>query len=131
VYEGGRRRYRSAERNNLISSQVILVGIPIWIFGPMFHNGLFLPAPPYFLVAPPYTTCKYIFILFVSPHRITSGLYNPKVFFSNAFLDYIIWKLKKTSGLCNPKSNHASEKRFLDYIIQKLITNLKNDFRIM
>jgi len=43
---------------------------------------------------------------------------------------YIIWKLIKTSGLCNPESNHASEKSFLDYIIQKLIINLKMTSRL-
>jgi len=42
--------------------------------------------------------------------------------------NYIIQKLKKTSRLHNPKTNHAYEKRFLDYVIQKLITNLKKTY---
>jgi len=40
--------------------------------------------------------------------------------FEKRLPDYIIRKLKKTSGLCNPESNHAYEKRLPDYIIQKL-----------
>jgi len=51
--------------------------------------------------------------------------------FEKRLPDYIIQKLKKTSRLCNPESNHAYEKRLPDYIIRKLITNLKNDFQIM
>ena len=47
-------------------------------------------------------------------------------------MDYIIWKLKKTFGLCNLETNHAYEKRLPDYVIHnKLIMNLKKDFWIM
>jgi len=54
-------------------------------------------------------------------------------------MDYVIWIYarlhnskanlisKKTFGLCNPKVNHESTKRFLDYIIQKL---WKKTFRL-
>jgi len=45
-------------------------------------------------------------------------------------MDYIIHKLNKTSQLYNPESNHVSEKRLPNYVIQKLITNLKNDLWI-
>jgi len=47
-----------------------------------------------------------------------SGSHNPE----------LILCIKKTSGLCNPEANH---KRLPDYIIRKLILNLKKDFRIM
>jgi len=45
-------------------------------------------------------------------------------------MDYIIRKLKKTSKLHNPKTNHGSEKRLSNYVIWKLITSLKKDFQI-
>ena len=73
---------------------------------------------------------KYIFILLVSP--VVFGL------FSDYVINKLIWKqifrlynLNKISELCNPKSNYAYEKRLLNYVIQKLITNLKNNFRIL
>jgi len=41
------------------------------------HLGLFLPAPPYVLLPPPYNIWKYLFILLVSlPY---SGLHNSEV----------------------------------------------------
>jgi len=44
---------------------------------------------------------------------------------------YIILKLNKTFRLRNPEINHVYEKGLPDYVIRKLIINLKNDFRIM
>jgi len=64
------------------------------------------------------------------PHRVVFGLCNSETHLKKRLLDYIIRKLNKTSGFCNPESNHVSEKRLSDYIIQKVITNLKNDFWI-
>ena len=36
-------------------------------------------------------------------------------------MDYIIRNLNKTFRLCNLESNHVSEKRLPDYVIQNII----------
>jgi len=49
---------------------------------------------------------------------MTFGLHNSEVNFT----------LEKTSKLCNPKINHTSEKKLPNYVIRKLIMNLKMTF---
>jgi len=58
--------------------------------------GLFLPAPPPLIFLPPHTKVKYLFILLVHA-------------FEKRLSDYVIQKLKKTSRLHNPETNHIKK----------------------
>jgi len=58
--------------------------------------------------------------------RIYFGLHNLEVNLTHPDIFWIY--LEKASGLCNPEANHTSEKRLLDYIIQKLILCIEKTF---
>jgi len=48
--------------------------------------------------------------------------------FEKKLLDFVIQKLKKTFELHNLETNSVSEKKFSNYVIRKLITNLKKTY---
>jgi len=59
---------------------------------------MFLPAPPYLLLPPPYIhNMKIHFYPFLPSHRITFRLYNPENNHPSG---------KKASGLYNPEGNY-------------------------